>query len=231
MRKYIILSLFLLSFIIKCLAQDTVLIRNKLTDSVTEKYYVLKSNNSIRQGPYQALFKRKQLIALGAYRNGNKTGIWQFFNRDGRLIEKYDYTKKEFTFEAPLVPRDNLSYFFDDTLKNTDRITRPLKIGGNYYGLIPYVNIFHLPFETLDLNTDLISAYVELLISPLGRLAAYKVYVASDFYNYYQNFNLDVNLFSEEDKSFIPATLNGKRVICRIVIKCAVNDDAGLDFF
>lgn len=205
--------------------------RNRLTDSVTERFYVLKTNPEIKQGTYQAFFRKKQLIAIGNYKNGQKNGIWQFFDRRGQLLEKYNFNIRAITFEAPVKISDDLYYFFDDTLKSTDQLTRPLKIGGSYYGFIPYVNLFRLPFETYDLNTDLINAYVELLISPLGRLASYKIYIRSDFYKYYQNFNLDVNLFNEEDKSFLPATHNNEAVLCRIIIKCLVNDDGGLDFF
>lgn len=212
-------------------AQVTLLHRNKLTDSVTERFYVLKTNPEIRHGNYQAFFQKKQIIAIGNYNNGQKNGIWLFFDRRGQLIEKYNFNTKAITFEAPIKASDDLNYFFDDTLKSTDQLTRPLKIGGSYYGFIPYLTIFKLPFDTYELNTELINAYVELLISPLGRLASYRVYVRSDYYKYYQNFSLDVNLFNDEDKTFFSATHNNEPVLCRIIIKCSVNDEGGLDFF
>jgi hypothetical protein len=218
-------------FLADCAAQDTVLRRNRLSDSVIEKFYVLKSNPEIRNGPYRAFFRRETPVAIGYYKNGKKTGIWQFFNTQGRLIEKYNYNIKAFTFEAPLSKSDDLNFLFDDTLQTTDVLTRPLKIGGNYYGFIPYLTLFKLPFDTFDLNTDTFLIYVDLLVSPLGRLADYKVHVQSDYYQYYQDFNFDVHLFSEEDRTFDPATLNGKPILSRILIKCYVNYFGSLDFY
>lgn len=212
-------------------SQDTVEHKNRLTDSVMERFFVLKSYPGIKQGPYHAIFRRKTFVAIGSYENNKKTGIWQFFDTHERLVEKYNYDKKLLTLEAPLLPSDDLDFLFDAPLQDTDKLTRPLKIGGSYYGFIPYVNLFKLPFDTFDTNTNSFMAYVELLISPLGRLADYNVYIRSDLYKYYQKFNLDVNLFSEEDKTFTPATLNGAPVLSRIIIKCFVKDTGGLDFF
>jgi hypothetical protein len=213
-----------------CVAQDTILRRNRLSDSVIEKFYVLKSNPEIRQGPYHALFRRETPLAIGHYKNGKKAGIWQFFNSKGRLVEKYNYNIENFTFEAPLSPSDDLNFLFDDSLKTTDVLTRPLKIGGSYYGFLPYLT-FKLPFDTFEINTNTFLAYVELVVSPLGRLADYKVHILSDSYQYYKDFSFDVHLFSEEDQTFAPATLNGKPILSRIIIKCYVNYLGGLDFF
>ena len=230
MNKIILFIVFVF-FLAVCAAQDTVLRRNRLSDSVIEKFYVLKSNPEIRSGRYQAIFRHETSVAVGYYNNGKKIGIWQFFNRQGKLIEKYDYNSKAFTFEAPLQPSDDLSFLFDDSLRTGDKLTRPLKIGGNYYGMIPYLNLFQLPFDTFNTNTDSFLAFIELLVSPLGRLADYKVYVRSDLYQYSHDFNFDVHLFSEEDRTFTPATLNGKPILSRIVIKCYVNYLGGLDFY
>ena len=149
----------------------------------------------------------------------------------GNLNERYNYDKKQFTYEAPLYAGADLSYMFDDTLKKGDRLTRPLKIGGIYYGFIPYLSIFKLPFDTMDIETDSFGAVVELLISPLGRLAEYKVRVSSAYYQYDRTFTMDLGLFSEEDRTFVPATLNGKPVMSTILIKCYVSSKGELDFY
>jgi hypothetical protein len=214
-----------------CFAQDIVAKRNRLSDSVTEKFFVLKSDENIKQGPYKAYFRRKTVIAAGNYNNGKKTGIWSFADVSGKLVENYNYTTNNYIFEAPLDTGTDLHFLFDTLFVKTDFVTRPLKVGGSYYGFIPYLNIFQLPFETMDIETDYFNATVELLISPLGRLADYKVHLVSPYYEYDHIFNLDVNLFSEEDRTFQPATLNGKPIICRIIIKCFVTGEGGLDFY
>jgi hypothetical protein len=215
-----------------CFGQDTVLRKNRLSDSVLERYYVLKSDPAIKQGPYKALFRRHTVVASGNYTKNLKTGTWQFFDSAGKLVEKYDYDKSAFTYEAPAYTGgDDITYAFDDTLKAGDKLSRPIKIGGIYYGYIPYVTMFQLPFNMFGVNPDDFEADVELLISPMGRLADYNVHVTSATYEYDHLFRMDVNLFSPEDRTFVPATFNGKPVLVRILIKCFVTSEGGLDFY
>ncbi len=169
-------------------------------------------------------------MARGNYRNNKKVGIWNFYDQSGRLAQTFNSDLNVITYEAPQI-NDDFTYAIDDTLKATDKTRRPIKIGGSYYGFIPYITAFQMPFDVFDLNTDSFDAYVELLISPLGRLADYKVHVASARYDYNHTFDLDVHLFSEADRTFIPATLNDTQVLSRILIKCFVTDKGGLEFF
>ena len=218
-------------YITNCFGQDTVERKNRLSNTVIERFHVLKSNPEIRQGPYAAYLNRRILIAAGHYKDNKKTGTWYFFDSKGKLVERYSYDKKTFGYESPLDAADNLRYLFDDSLKKGDRLIVPVKIGGIYFGYLPYVNLFHLPFDSDDVDTYDFAADIELLISPLGRLADYKVRVVSEDYEYDQTFRLDVKLFSEEDRTFVPATFNGQPALSRILIKCVVTPGGGLDFF
>ncbi len=229
--KNIFLLLIIPCCLTKCFAQELVAKRNRLSDSVIEKFYVLKSDENTKQGPYKAYFRRRTVIAAGNYTNGKKTGIWSFADVSGKLVENYNYNTNSYIFEAPLDTDTDLHFLFDTVFAKTDIVTRPLKIGGSYYGFVPYLNIFQLPFETIDIETDYFNATVELLISPMGRLADYNVHVVSPYYDYDHIFNLDVNLFNEEDRTFQPATLNGTPILCRIIIKCFVTGQGGLDFY
>jgi hypothetical protein len=229
--KKVLLLLLNVFLVTHCFSQDSVAQRNHLSDSVIEHFFVLKSDPKIRQGPYFVLLHRRVALVKGQYKNGAKTGLWQFFDISGRLSERYNYDKKMFTYEGPLYAGADLSYLFDDSLKKGDRLTRPLKIGGVYFGYIPYLNIFKVPFDPLDLNMDLFSAEIELLISPMGRLADYKIRLFSGYYGYDHIFTMDISQFSDEDRSFTPATHNGIPVICRILIKCYVGSKGDLDFY
>jgi hypothetical protein len=225
------LLIFTVFYLTDCFAQDTVERRNKLSDSVQERFHELKSKPGVKVGEYKAYFKRRVVVAFGNYNDGKRVGVWHFFNQAGRQLEKFNYDTKIFTFEGPLDRYSDYGFAFDENAGKTDTITRPLKVGGYYFGFIPYLTIFKLPFEVADMQTQTFSAYVELLISPGGRLAEYKVHVKSDYYKYDQTFNLDINLFDEADRVFIPAALNHKPILARIFIKCFINDDGGLDFY
>ncbi|HEY5325624.1 MAG TPA: hypothetical protein VIJ27_01380 [Mucilaginibacter sp.] len=229
--KNIFLLFIVCFYISKCCAQDIVGQKNKLTNAVIERFYVLKMHPDIKQGPYKAYFRRKTLIASGNYNNGKKTGIWSFGDISGKLVENYNYNTNNYIFEGPLDTNTYLGFLFDTLFVKTDIVTRPLKIGGSYYGFIPYMNLFQLPFETFDVNTDYFLAYIELLISPMGRLANYNVRIIAPYYEYDHSFNLDINLLSEADRTFQPATLNGRPILSRIVIKCYVTSSGELDFY
>lgn len=224
--------LFIITFlpITNSFAQEIVERKNRLTDSVIERFYVLKTDKSTKQGPYKAIYQRKTLIAAGNYNNGKKIGNWNFYDTKGRLVERYNYDTNTYRFEAQLDTGTNLSFFFDEKIKKSDIVTRPVKVGGVYFGFIPYVSLFQVPFDTFDINTNLFNAYVELLISPGGRLADYKVHLISAYYQYNYTTSMDVNLFSEADRTFLPATLNGVPILSRIFIQCWVTSNGMLNF-
>ncbi len=210
---------------------DTTERRNRINDSVTERFFVLKDNKDFKQGPYQALFKRRIIIARGNYANNRKTGIWSFFKPNGLHVQSFDYNKNELTFESPVDTLADVHYLIDKKFTISDTVTRPVKTGGVYYGMLPYLAAFQLPFDTMGVNTDNFNAYVQLLVSPLGRLAEYKIRIISAFYRYDQTFNLDVHLFNEEDRQFIPATMNNAPIVSQIMIKCYVTPEGKLDFY
>ena len=205
--------------------------KNKLNDFVTEYYYVSKADPQTKNGSYQAFYKRKTLVAEGAYVNGKKTGTWNFYGTKGNLLQKYNFNKDSLEYEARERLPSDFHYLVDETITDSDRVTKPLKIGGRYFGFLPYLNVFKTPFYAYEANTQLYVALVELLISPMGRLAEYKVRLVAPGFDYDQTINLSLNFFKEEEKQFIPATINHKPVLSRIIIKCRITDDGGLDFY
>ena len=72
--------------------QETILKEKK-----GESYYVLKSDPKIKHGTYQ-YSKKKQLIEKGQYDNGKKIGVWEFYDSDGSLEQKYDYSANQLLF-------------------------------------------------------------------------------------------------------------------------------------
>jgi hypothetical protein len=218
-------------FIINCFAQETVEKKSRLTDNVTERFTVLKSNAVIKNGPYQALYKRKMPIAMGNYTQNKKTGIWRFYNPQGKLMQMYNYDRDSVQYEAPEFKNSSdFFYFIDKELADTDKVTKPVKPGGRYYGYLPYLGLYQIPFSPYQYSINGCVAVIELLISPLGRLAGYKVRTVCDSYDFDQTINMDVKLFKEEDKRFIPAIFNGEPVVSRIFIRCKVTQSGGLDF-
>jgi len=226
--RNITLLIIYLFFINAALAQETVERSHKINAHIAEKLTVLKSDKSTRQGLYQMIYDKTYALANGRFDNDIKIGTWHFYAPNGRLLQNYDYTKKELLYEAPEDTTSNLRYFVDKQLADTDRTTKPIKIGGRYYGYLPYLKLFRLPQALMDISREASIGVVELLVSPGGRLAYFKVTIYSG--NFSKTFNINVNVLNEEDKVFTPATLNGEPISCRILIKCFIDDDGTLTF-
>jgi hypothetical protein len=228
MLKRFLLFFTSITLTTNCFAQEIVEKKAKLTDNVSQIYKVLASNKYTKQGLYQALFKKKTVVATGMFENDKKIGVWRFYDQKGQAMQIYDYTKKQLLFEAKEDTSSSLRYFVDKKLDSTSTVTKPLKVGGRYYGYLPYLNLFTVPKDLRDVNYDLFSGVVELLISPYGRLADYKVHLTA--VNFKRTINMNINLPNEEDMVFIPATLNGEPISSRVVIQCYVTNSGHLDF-
>ncbi|RWY53645.1 toxin-antitoxin system YwqK family antitoxin [Mucilaginibacter gilvus] len=214
---------------ITCQAQETKLKTSHLTDSIDEVCHVLKSNKHIKDGLYQAVYNKITPVASGNYDNDKKVGTWRFYNTHGQVQQVYDYDKKKIAYEAPETEASNLRYFADIEIDSTDVITKPIKVGGRYYGYIPYLQLFTLPDDLKYIDPSRFNAQVELLISPLGRLAYYWVRLNSDS-GYERVIHMNTNLPNEDDKIFTPCTKNGQPIACRIIITARITDEGHLDF-
>jgi len=205
---------------------------NRLTDSVSEVYHVLKTNKYIKHGLYQALFQHFQPVATGMYENDKKVGTWRFYDPKGKLMQTYDYSTRLARFEAPEDTTSNLRYLLDKDLKPGDKATKPIKTGGRYFGYLNYLQLFNLPEAYKDhpeVELNEVKTTVELLISPGGRLADYKVHINNGAQD--NVIKMNTNLPNEEDRMFTPATLNGEPVACRIIIRAYITEKGHLDFY
>ncbi len=231
MIKHVVLFIAGVFFATCCEAQELREKTNRLTDSVSEVYHVLKTNKYVRHGLYQALFQHFQPVATGMYENDKKVGTWRFYDPKGKLMQTYDYSTRLTSFEAPEDTTSNLRYLLDKDLKPGDKATKPIKTGGRYFGYLNYLQLFNLPDAYKDhpeVELNEVKTTVELLISPGGRLADYKIHIN----NGAQDNVIKVKAaLAEEDRMFTPATLNGEPVACRIIIRAYITEKGHLDFY
>lgn len=235
MRKYILLTITLF-YIGTCFAQDTVKSnretidqKNRLTETVTETYKVLKADKKTKEGLYTAIYKRKTALAVGRYIDDKRAGTWHFYDTNGQLVENFDYDNLDLLYEEPMdsLSQTKIVYSFDHKFTDSDRVTRPLKIGGRCFGFIPYLKVYTLSEDLYGINLYTAVAILEVLVSPGGRLADFKVHIHSNGYEKVTSFSPE--LIAEDDKVFIPATLNHKPILSRIFIKCRLTNYGELD--
>lgn len=227
--KSLLTVFYSLLFVVVCYAQETVLQTRKLTKNTQEVVNVLKTNTDIKQGLYQVRYRKNIALVSGMYTNNKKTGIWHYFDYTGKLIQNYDYDRDKITYEAPDDDITGFKYLFDKKINNTDLVTKPIRIGGRYYGYLSYLNVFIKPDDAYGIENDNLTAFVELLISPGGHLADYNIHLVS--YNYDRMLNVNLNLLSEDDKRFVPATINHEAVSSRIAFYCHVAGNGKLIFW
>jgi hypothetical protein len=212
-------------------AQETMLVNQKLPNKLVAVYNVLKSDIKIKQGLYQVRRDKKTAIVSGVYTNNKRTGLWHFFDSKGTLIENFNYDTNELTYEAPDTRQEGFKYVFDKDFTSTDTITKPIRVGGRYYGYLPYLNLFKKPKDLNTIDQAYLNVYIELLISPGGVLADYNIHISSDYYNFERTLNVNLDLLPLDDKIFIPATINRQPVASRITIPCLIdNSGNGLVF-
>jgi len=230
--KYGLLYIIIICLVNNCFSQDTVKRRNRLTQNVLEEYFVLKSDKTIKQGLYQAIYGHDIALASGDYFNNKQVGVWHFYDTNGRLVQNFDYSINAITYEEPdnYISGMHIKYSFDDTVGKQDRVTKPMKIGGRCYGYIPYLLVFRLSDDYVNTDFTRFNAILEILVSPGGRLADFKVHIqGADDSERITSFSPD--LIDERDRLFVPATINGKPVLCRIFIKCRITGGGLLDVY
>ena len=227
-KKFILVNIFVF-FIFNCRAQDTVKKKNRLTPSVVETFFVLKSDKETKQGLYQAVYRGEVPLASGRYFNNKRVGKWHFYDLNGILLENFDYDRNTILYEKAdnVLSQVQIQYSFDNKITDSDRITKPIKPGGRIFGYIPYMQVFKLSNDYIGTDTRLFTAILEILVSPGGRLADFKVHIKSDDSERITTFSPE--LLSDEDKVFVPATINGEPVISRIFVKCRLTDTGELD--
>jgi len=230
MARNIILFAIALLYINTCFSQQPVQRKNKLTQSVTERYHaIIGKNKEERQGEYQVLYHNKTTIVTGQYADDKKTGVWFYYNKAGRVMEKYEYDTNTLLFEAPEDTTSNFRYTVESKVEATDKATKPVKIGGRYFAYLPYLKAFRLPDGISTNNGRIIyTARIELLISPGGRLADFKIHFFSGL-NGEEIIHINPDVLKDEDKIFYAATLNGQPITSRIFIQCYVNEYDELD--
>ncbi|GAA4909209.1 hypothetical protein [Mucilaginibacter defluvii] len=194
----------------------------KLIQDVQERYSVLADSPSIRHGFYQAIYRKKTVIASGRYERGKRVGMWHYYSKTGQLLQNYDYDKHAIVYSSPVDTMRSVRYIIDDEIKPNDAIAPPIKPGSVYFGYMPYVKLIQMPAGLEEFDYTTLVATVELLVSPGGRLADFKIRITrpGGFININKVADMPLDAIEPEDKIFLPASKNGQNVGMTIIVTC-----------
>jgi TonB family protein len=143
--KTCIVLLWICTFSIGAFAQATKKITAKNDfPPFTESYNVLKANAEIKHGAYQKQLRGKILVK-GQYDNNNKSGVWEFYNLEGQISQKYNFSTDELIYDRQLEGQK-----FDTT-----NYSRPALFIGGFHAM--YLDMmYHLryPAEAVRMNVQ-----------------------------------------------------------------------------
>jgi hypothetical protein len=144
MRPFL-LTLTLTLALVNAFSQDHQTNKKTLSRHLREVYDVQKADWKIKDGNYTVINDDKKIIVKGTYTNNRKTGVWSYYDNNGKLVQQYDYSRDSLLFQD----RDPLSVVHDDFqipqgVEDSAKLRRPYKIGGPEYG-------FYLLFDERDI--------------------------------------------------------------------------------
>ena len=174
------MRLFIISFLLLVggygFGQETkkVTIKNKNPKS-QEEYYVLKSNKSVKHGSYKKYNYKNKLVFEGHFTNGVKDSIWEFYDYQGNLEQKYNYTNNEILYYKKDDTNDKEYKVINgnDTI-HTKLDRPPLYIGGSSKMFESIIGIIHYP-SNAKANGISGKVFIAFTIDKVGNTLNYRV--------------------------------------------------------
>lgn len=181
-------------------AQTTRVTNIDTASNMKEKYCVLKSNKSIKEGSYSAYnpydeklltegfyknnlkdsvwkeYGYKGLIETGAYKNGRKVGIWNAYDSKGDAVLQYDYTNSKLLLFKPEGADTSRDYFIingADTL-NTLVDRQPIYLDGMEMAFRKLLRKIRYPMKA-RMNNITGKVYIGFTIGTDGKTSGYHV--------------------------------------------------------
>ncbi|TCC89312.1 hypothetical protein EZ428_16590 [Pedobacter frigiditerrae] len=205
MKKTLFTFIFiLLCFIVNAQKSDSTHTHYAFYRGFSTHETELKSKRGILNGEYIIYNGRKNIGAIGNYKNDERVGRWVFYSQKDSIDQIYNYTTKILVFNRP----DKRIRFHIDSLKDGDRVVYPAKIMG-YLGLFLLTRNYTPPFE-IQKKVGEFNLYFIFTLDKDGKLIKYETKVASLNFNKVEAVNL--KKLKPEDFDFSPARVNGKNV-------------------
>lgn len=138
-----------------------------------EVYSILTTDKKIKHGKYVSYGRNNKIQEKGEYELGKKIGLWEFYNWDGELEQKYNFTDNKIDWntskESKLIIQTEVNGVFVDI--KPDQF--PVFIGG-YYRLTRFVFALKYPVEARRNGTQG-TVVISAIITVDGRMIDEKV--------------------------------------------------------
>ncbi|HWD90281.1 MAG TPA: energy transducer TonB [Mucilaginibacter sp.] len=211
MKRLPLLILILVSG--RTLAQTEKVTHDVRAKGIKEKFYVLKSDTNIKEGPYAAYPRYgSKVLCEGFYKNNSRDSIWSSYDHDGKLEVKYDYThKKLLAYDPPKYLKEITQFNVisgADTLK-TRLDQPPVLMDGTGKLIRLYVAAIRYPAEAREKNIQG-KVIIGITIDTMGHATNYRI-------KKFIGGGCDqeaLRVVKLIDGDWLPGKLNGKVVTC-----------------
>ncbi|MDQ1139558.1 hypothetical protein [Pedobacter agri] len=212
MKTLSTLLLFFIGFVAVAQESDSTKVRSKRNAfGFKENFTELISKPGIRNGLTQ-IFDDQVILAYGLYKNDKRVGRWRFFKQKDSVEQIFNYDLKKADYNQPI---NSISYVID-SLKEGDRVIKPVKIGGfrmAFKAIFQESHHYGIPYNSAGYDQFYI-----FTINERGDLEKVEEKLSSKNYNTNLT-ELNIKRFLNDEFRFIPAYVNGKPVKSKIVIK------------
>lgn len=227
MKKIISIYIFLFTGFTVTHAQSTSWNKTRIAPTLLENFQFISKNKNIKNGEAFILDINNKELGRGNYKENKKDSIWNYFSQSGELIQVYDYTNKKIIYNFPDESTIVKSRYELDTIGLINaKITKPLKIGGLYYGFNLLYNQRNLPKEVKDQKESVLMEYV-FSISETGKMETFSINYSSTFYN--AVYPQSIKGLYQDAYEFMPATINGNPVKSKLVYQIMLYINPGRD--
>ncbi|TAF33149.1 MAG: hypothetical protein EAZ57_06740 [Cytophagales bacterium] len=196
-----------------------------------EEVEVLKSNPEVLHGQYKCHvmvgFDGGKAYVTGYYENGRKTGLWEeygsrghykngrkvgewrYVDKEGRLCQIYDHTKRQFVLKT-----EGSQPFKNGQLLDGSPIESSSFIGGSYYHMSLCARYWSFTKEAIDANAQG-RVVARLYIDETGEVINYKI-IETPGYGLEESFKNVFEKILKTDIYFDPPRVNGKPKACSL---------------
>ncbi len=208
------LSIPMLSF-----CQETKSVSKKVSETLEEKYNVLKSDKKIKTGEYKVVDYNKNVFVKGEFANNKKVGVWSYFGTEGKLVQQYDFSANKLIMEDE-DPKSIVREGYDlvgVVTNDGDKIEPPVKIGGGNYGFYLLYDIRSIPMAVRnEMATIESSMQYIFFISEKGELISWDI-IYADKTDDPKREKPSIKGLPADAYEFIPAKVNGKPVKSKLL--------------
>ncbi len=145
---------------------------------IKEKFSVLKSDTSIKEGPYAVYSRyRSKLLCEGFYKNNNRDGVWTSYDYNGQPEVKYDYThKKLLAYNPSKYMADSKTY---NVIKGADTVNVALDQPPIFLDGVNRINqlyLHNIRYPALAFENKVQGkVIIAITVDTLGHLSNYRI--------------------------------------------------------